>query len=228
MKTCNGAALFPDTEMMSRTEGYKSNEGEEGGRAGGGFEVGEEVAGPCRLLPKPAEVGPIDSKRVCSTLKSRSLLPFLSLLPSTLPPVSFHRHCSLAFHLPSVADRHPLPTLYLSFSLVRSFVRSFVLDVNDAMGGHGPANPKSPFPRYKALPLFSASSFRGARLRANTFCEQTSQHKYRATGEIDLLYFKDPANTRKSNVSNLPSRLFDRLSQSNLTTMAVTIVINFV
>lgn len=50
MKTCNGAALFPDTEMMSRTEGYKSNEA---GREGDGFEVGEEVAGPCRLLPKP-------------------------------------------------------------------------------------------------------------------------------------------------------------------------------
>ena len=120
--------------------------------------------------------------------------------PLSATPASFHRHCSLAFHLPSVADRHPLPTLYLSFSLVRSFVRSFVSDVNDAMGGHGPANPKSPFPRYKALPLFSASSFRRARLRANTFCEQTSQHKYRATGEIDLLYFKDPMSTRKSNV----------------------------
>lgn len=25
MKTRNDAALFPDTEMMSRTEGYKSN-----------------------------------------------------------------------------------------------------------------------------------------------------------------------------------------------------------
>lgn len=38
--------------MMSRTEGYKSN----GVGRKDGFEVGEEVAGPCRLVPKPAEV----------------------------------------------------------------------------------------------------------------------------------------------------------------------------
>ena len=127
MKTCNGAALFPDTEMMSRTEGYKSNEGEEGGRAGGGFEVGEEVAGPCRLLPKPAEVGPIDSKRVCSTLKSRSLLPFLSLLPSTLPPPPRLLPSSLLSCFPSpVRSRPPPPANPLSVFLSSPFIRPFV------------------------------------------------------------------------------------------------------
>ena len=30
MKSCKDGALFPDTEMMSRTEGYKSNGREAG------------------------------------------------------------------------------------------------------------------------------------------------------------------------------------------------------
>jgi len=55
-------------------------------------------------------------------------------------------------------------------------VYSLVLDVNDAMGkggGNGPANPKSPFPRYKASSLFSASILHLARLRAATLCERS-------------------------------------------------------
>lgn len=121
MKTCNGAALFPDTEMMSRTEGYKSNEA---GWEGDGFEVGEEVAGPCRLLPKPAEVGPIDSKRVCSTLKSRSLLPFLSLLPSITPRLL---PSSLLSCFPSpIRSRPPPPANPLSVFLSGPFIRPFV------------------------------------------------------------------------------------------------------
>jgi len=38
-------------------------------------------------------------------------------------------------------------------------------------GGHGPANPKSPFPRYKASSLFSALHV--ARLRADILCERS-------------------------------------------------------
>lgn len=194
MKTCNGAALFPDTEMMSRTEGYKSNE-----------RVGELGLRWERKLLDHVDCFPSQPKWTyrLETSVLDVKIPVAAPVSQPLPlyySASFHRHRSLAFHPPSVADHHPLLPLYLSFSLVRSFVRAFVLNVNDAMGRHGPANPKSPFPRYKALPLFSTSSFRWARLRANTFCEQTRRHKYRVTGEIDLLYFKDPMNTRKSNV----------------------------
>jgi hypothetical protein len=39
-------------------------------------------------------------------------------------------------------------------------------------GGHGPANPKSPFPRYKASSLFSTPP-RVARLRAAILCERS-------------------------------------------------------
>jgi len=111
--------------------------------------------------------GPIDSKRVCSTLKSRSLLPFLSL-------PSIDRHHS--FSLPLI------PTFCLSFTYTRALIHSLVLDVNDAMGGeggeggkggHGPANPKSPFPQYKASSLFSASILHIGRLRAATLWERS-------------------------------------------------------
>lgn len=70
--------------------------------------------------------GPIDSKRVCSTLKSRSLLPFLSSLSPLYHPASFHRHRSLA--PPSSLSCPPPPSapiLCPSFSLV-PFIRPFV------------------------------------------------------------------------------------------------------
>lgn len=150
--------------------------------------------------------GPIDSKRVCSTLKSRSLLPFLSSLsppppaPPLCHPASFHRHRSLAPPSPSRAS--PI-SLCPSFSLV-PFIRPFVCIGRKRCNGWTRSG-KSEIPFSSdiklyppsPLPLFSASSFRWARLRANTFCEQTSRHKWNRL--VDLYYFQGSERiTRKS------------------------------
>jgi len=83
--------------------------------------------------------GPIDSKRVCSTLKSRSLLPFLSL-------PSIDRHHS--FSLPLI------PTFCLSFTYTRALIHSLVLDVNDAMGGGGGREERGDTAQQIRNPLF--------------------------------------------------------------------------
>lgn len=139
-------------------------------------DAGRGRRGSCWTMSTASQAsrsGPIDSKRVCSTLKSRSLLPFLSL-PST------DRHHS--FPLPLIS-----PTFCLSFmcmdvdARVCSSARVRRKRCNGGRGwvwgwrrdGHGPANPKSPFPRYKASSLFSASILHIARLRAATLCERS-------------------------------------------------------
>lgn len=121
-------------------------------RDGGRAERGGSRRGSCWTMSTASQAsrsGPIDSKRVCSTLKSRSLLPFLSL-PSTLPS---HHSFSLSL-IPS--------TFYLSFVCTDGRARGRSCSSLRSCkckrcneGGHGPANPKSPFPRYKAsFPFF--------------------------------------------------------------------------
>lgn len=151
---------------------------------GGGIWGGRGSCWTMSTASQASRSGPINSKRVCSTLKSRSLFPFLSFSlssalspPGLPPPLSFP--C-----FPSPFAANPRASHCLSPSLVRSFSRLSVSDVNDATGGHGPTNPKSPFPRYKAWPLFSAWPLR--RLRADAFlrASQATRVPGRATKSI--------------------------------------------
>lgn len=120
--------------------------------------------------------------------------------PPLCHPASFHRHRSLAPPSPSRAS--PI-SLCPSFSLV-PFIRPFVCIGRKRCNGWTRSG-KSEIPFSSdiklyppsPLPLFSASSFRWARLRANTFCEQTSRHKWNRL--VDLYYFQGSERiTRKS------------------------------
>lgn len=112
--------------------------------------------------------GPIDSKRVCSTLKSRSLLPFLSSLSPSPPSVTPPPSIVIALLLPHPPLAPPLPPpppiLCPSFSLV-PFIRPFVcIGRKRCNGWTRSGKSEIPFSSdiklYPSLPLFSASSFR--------------------------------------------------------------------
>lgn len=131
-----------------------------------GAERGGSRRGSCWTMSTASQAsrsGPIDSKRVCSTLKSRSLLPFLSL-PST------HRHITLSLFL-----------LFHQLSAFPSYVQTRAraclfarVSVNDAMGVDTVQQIRNPlFLDIKLRSLFSASTLHTARLRAATLCEQS-------------------------------------------------------
>jgi hypothetical protein len=92
--------------------------------------------------------------------------------PVSKPPL--HRPSSL--FLSSSRSANFLPFLHVRGARARLLVRVRRKRCNKGEvgeGGHGPANPKSPFPRYKASSLFSASILHIARLRAATLCERS-------------------------------------------------------
>lgn len=124
MKTSTAHALFPTTKMMARWT--KGRAMESAGRGG-------SRRGSCWTMSTASQAsrsGPIDSKRVCSTLKSRSLLSFLSL-PSHFTVIT------LSLFL-SFRQLSAFPSRVYSRERERAnalaLARSFVLDVNDAMG----------------------------------------------------------------------------------------------
>lgn len=140
-------------------------------------ERGGSRRGSCWTMSTASQAsrsGPIDSKRVCSTLKSRSLLPFLSL-PST------HRHITLSlFLLFRQLSAFPSYVQTRARARARLFAR---VSVNDAMGVDTVQQIRNPlFLDIKLRPLFSASTLHTARLRAATLCEQSIG----ATDKIEL------------------------------------------
>lgn len=112
--------------------------------------------------------GPIDSKRVCSTLKSRSLLPFLSL-PST------HHHITLSLFL-SFRQLSTFPSYVQTRARAHARARLFArVSVNDAMGVDTVQQIRNPlFLDIKLRSLFSVSTLHTVRLCATaTLCEQS-------------------------------------------------------